>query len=42
MDTVYEVLFVINDLLDIIIKCVALMAMHCYIIFTKIKGDDYR
>ena len=32
MDPVYEVLFVINDILDIVVKCVALMAMHCYII----------
>ena len=32
MDMIYEVLFVLNDLLNIIVKCVALMAMHCYII----------
>ena len=32
MDTTYEVLFILNDILNIIVKCVALMAMHCYII----------
>jgi hypothetical protein len=32
MDTIYDVLFILNDILNIIVKCVALMAMHCYII----------
>jgi hypothetical protein len=42
MDPVYEVLFAINEVLDIIVKCMIVMAIHCYIIFTKLKGDDYR
>ena len=32
MDVTYEVLFIINDLLNIIVKSVGLMALHCYII----------
>ena len=35
MDVTYEILFIINDILNIIVKCVALMAMHCYIIYSK-------
>ena len=42
MDPIYEVLFAINEVLDIIVKCMVLMAIHCYIIFIKLKGDDYR
>ena len=39
MDVTYEILFIINDILNIIVKCVALMAMHCYIIYSK--GDRH-
>jgi len=35
MDMLYEVMFALNDLLNIIVKCVALMAMHCYIVYGK-------
>ncbi len=35
MDTTYEILFIINDILNIIVKCVALMAMHCYIVYGR-------
>jgi hypothetical protein len=39
MDPVYNILFVLNDILNIIVKCVGLMALHCYIIYNK--GDRY-
>jgi len=39
MDTVYEILFILNDILNIIVKCVALMAMHCYIIRGALYGE---
>ena len=35
MDVTYEILFVINDILNIMVKCVALMAMHCYIVYGR-------
>ena len=41
MDMVYEVLFVLNDILNIIVKCVALMAMHCYIIKGVTNGEKH-
>ena len=41
MDMVYEVLFVLNDILNIIVKCVALMAMHYYIIKGVTNGEKY-
>ena len=41
MDMLYEVMFALNDLLNIIVKCVALMAMHCYIIKGVTNGEKY-
>ncbi len=41
MDMLYEVMFALNDLLNIIVKCVALMAMHCYIIKGVTDGKKY-
>jgi len=35
MDVTYEVLFIINDILNIVVKCVALMAMHYYIVYNR-------
>ena len=35
MDVTHEILFVINDILNIMVKCVALMAMHCYIVYGR-------
>ena len=40
MDPVYNILFVLNDILNIIVKCVALMAMHCYIIRGVFHGKE--
>jgi len=35
MDPIYDVLFVTNDILNIVVKCVALMAMHYYIVYNR-------
>ena len=35
IDIVYEVLYVLNEILSIIVKCVAVMAMHCYIVYGR-------
>ena len=40
MEVAYEVLFIINEISNIIVKCVALMAMHCYIIRGVFHGKE--